>query len=307
MKTTTTLIVALALLLTTAAAANAATATHYLLSRQTASGGFAESGSGSPSAVVTEWTVMGLRAAGVAPAGVHRSGGKTAIAYLAARAGSWTDAYDLERGILAVVAARRNPAHSPAATWSRRCGARSAATAASAPPPTRPTGACSRCAPPGAPVPARTLAYIRSRRHRNGGYAWSISAAPDSNDTAAAVLALHAAGVGCGNVAVSRAPRLPAQLPGLVARLRAPARERRRQPVDVVGDPGPARLRPPQRPRAPVAARPPAAERRLQLPAGDDDHARVRDGAGAPRRARPLVPDPIAPVSATRRRRDTMR
>jgi Prenyltransferase and squalene oxidase repeat len=204
MKTTTALIVALALLLTTAAAANAATATHYLLSRQTASGGFAESGSGSPSAVVTEWTMMGLRAAGVAPAGVHRSGGKTAIAYLAARAGSWTNAYDLERGILAIVAARRNPSafagRNLVAALRGKIGSHGGIGSAAN---STYWGVLALRAA-GSPVPARTLSYIRSRRHRNGGYAWSISAAPDSNDTAAAVLALHAAGVGCGNIAVSR-------------------------------------------------------------------------------------------------------
>ena len=52
----------------------------------------------------------------------------------------------------------------------------------------------------------RSLAYIRGRQHRNGGYAWSARAAPDSNDTAAAVLALHAAaGESCGGRSVAHA------------------------------------------------------------------------------------------------------
>jgi hypothetical protein len=204
MKTTGTLVLALALLLATTAAANAATATHYLLSRQTASGGFAESGSGTPSVVVTEWTMMGLRAAGVAPGGLHRRGGKTAIAYLASKAGSWTDAYDLERGILAVVAAGRNPSafagrNLVAALRGKIGGHGGIGPAANS---TYWGVLALRAAR--SPVPARSLSYIRSRRHRNGGYAWSVSAAPDSNDTAAAILALHAAGVACGNVAIRR-------------------------------------------------------------------------------------------------------
>ena len=69
MKTITTILLALTLFLTAAAAANAATAVHYLRSHQTASGGFAEAGSGSPSVAVTDWTMMGLRAAGVSFSG----------------------------------------------------------------------------------------------------------------------------------------------------------------------------------------------------------------------------------------------
>jgi hypothetical protein len=206
MMTRTILVLALALLVATATAeaADAATATHYLRSRQTASGGFAESGSGTPSATLTEWTMMGLRAAGIAPGGVHRSGGRTAIAYLASRAGSWSNAYDLEKGILAIVAARRNPAafagRNLVAALRGKIGSHGGIGSAAN---STYWGVLALRAA-GSPVPARTLSYIRSRRHRSGGYGWSISAAPDSNDTAAAVLALHAAGVGCGNVAISR-------------------------------------------------------------------------------------------------------
>ena len=204
MKTTTTLVAALALLLATAAAANAATATHYLLSRQTAAGGFAESGSGTPSVTVTEWTMMGLRAAGIAPAGVHRSGGRTAIAYLASQAGSWSNAYALEKGILAVVAARRNPSAFAGRNLVAALRGKIGSHGGIGPAANSTYWGVLALRAARSPVPARTLSYIRSRRHRNGGYAWSISAAPDSNDTAAAVLALHAAGVGCGNVAISR-------------------------------------------------------------------------------------------------------
>jgi hypothetical protein len=201
----TALLTSLALLAVTAPAALATDGTQYLLSRQTTSGGFAEAGSGTAGAVLTEWTVMGLRAAGEPAGSVHRSGGSTATAYLAARAGSWQTAYDLERGILAVVAIRHNPAS---------FGGRNLVSALRAK-----TGRKGRIGPAanstywgvlalrasGAGVPAVTLNYIGNRLHRNGGYGWSPAAAPDSNDTAAAVLALHAAGVGCRNRLIARA------------------------------------------------------------------------------------------------------
>jgi energy-coupling factor transport system substrate-specific component len=204
MKTITSIVLALALLLTTAAAANAATAVHYLRSRQTASGGFAEAGSGTPSVVVTEWAMMGLRAAGVAPGAVHRSGGRTAISFLASRSGRWSDAYGLERGILAVVAARYNPKSFAGRNLVAALRGKIGGHGGIGPAANSTYWGVIALRAAGSPVPARTLSYIRSRRHRNGGYAWSKSAAPDSNDTAAAVLALHAAGVPCGDVAIRR-------------------------------------------------------------------------------------------------------
>jgi Prenyltransferase and squalene oxidase repeat len=204
MKTITTILLALTLFLAVAAAANAATAVHYLRSHQTASGGFAEAGSGSPGVAVTEWTMMGLRAAGVAPGGLHRSGGKTTIAFLASRSRGWSDAYALERGILAVVAARFNPKAFAGRNLVAALRGKIGSHGGIGPAANSTYWGVLALRAARSPVPARTLSYIRSRRHRNGGYAWSKSAAPDSNDTAAAVLALHAAGVGCGNVAVRR-------------------------------------------------------------------------------------------------------
>ena len=204
MKNITSIVLALALLLATAAAADAATATHYLRSRQTASGGFAEAGSGTPSVVVTEWAMMGLRAAGIAPGGVHRSGGKTAIGFLASRARRWSNAYALERGILAVVAARYNPRSFAGRNLVAGLRGKIGGRGGIGPAANSTYWGVLALRAAGSPVPSRTLSYIRSRRHRNGGYAWSKTAAPDSNDTAAAVLALHATGVGCGNVAIRR-------------------------------------------------------------------------------------------------------
>lgn len=201
----TALVTSLALLLVAAPTALAADGTHYLLSRQTSSGGFAEAGSGTPSTVVTEWTVMGLRAAGAAAGSVHRSGGSTATAYLIGHAGSWQNAYDLERGVLAVVAIGRNPAsfggRNLVAALRGKIGTKGRIGSAAN---STYWGVLALRAA-GSGVPARTLHYIGNRQHRNGGYGWSPAAAPDSNDTAAAVLALHAAGVGCNSGRITHA------------------------------------------------------------------------------------------------------
>jgi hypothetical protein len=201
----TALLTSLALLAATAPAAMAADGTQYLLSRQTGSGGFAEAGSGTPSAVVTEWTVMGLRAAGVAAGSVHRSGGSTATAYLTTQAQSWQNAYDLERGILAVVAIGRNPASFGGRNLVAALRAKTGVKGQIGPAANSTYWGVLALRAAGASVPATTLAYIGNRQHANGGYAWSPSAAPDSNDTAAAVLALHATSVGCNSRQIAHA------------------------------------------------------------------------------------------------------
>jgi Prenyltransferase and squalene oxidase repeat len=192
------LLTALALALAAAPAAQAADGIQYLLGRQTASGGFAESGSSSPGPTLTEWTVMGLRAAGVRAGSVHRSGGRTAAAYLAGRASGWSDAYELERGILAVVAMGRNPSSFAGRNLVSALRSKIGAGGGIGPAANSTYWGVLALRAARSSIPAKTVSYIRARQHRGGGYGWAIGSAPDSNDTAAAVLALHAAGVGCG-------------------------------------------------------------------------------------------------------------
>jgi Prenyltransferase and squalene oxidase repeat len=194
----------LALVLTAAPAAAAASGTHYLLAHQTASGGFAESGS-SPGPTLTEWAVMGLRAAGVSSGKVHRSGGRTAAAFLAARAGSWTDAYQLERGILAAVAMGRNPASFGGRNLVAALRGKIGRKGGIGPAANSTYWGVLALRAARSPIPARTVAYVRNRQHPGGGYGWTIGGAPDSNDTAAAVLALHAAGLGCRKGSIAHA------------------------------------------------------------------------------------------------------
>ena len=202
---TLALLAALTLALAAAPAAEAASGTAYLLARQTASGGFAESGSSTAGPTLTEWAVMGLRAAGVNAGSVHRSGGRTAAAYLAGRAGGWSDAYELERGILAVVAMGRNPASFAGRNLVAALQGKIGAKGGIGPAANSTYWGVLALRAAGSSIPARTVAYIRNRQHPGGGYGWAIGAAPDSNDTAAAALALHAAGVGCSVGSIAHA------------------------------------------------------------------------------------------------------
>lgn len=199
------LLCTLVLALAAAPTAAAASGTAYLLGRQTASGGFAESGSGTPGPTLTEWAVMGLRASGVNAGNVHRSGGRTPAAYLAGRAGGWTDAYQLARGILAVVAMGRNPSSFAGRNLVSALRAKIGAKGGIGPAANSTYWAAIALRAAGSAIPAKTVAYIRNRQHPGGGYGWAVGAAPDSNDTAAAVLALHAAGLACGAGSIAHA------------------------------------------------------------------------------------------------------
>ena len=47
----------------------------------------------------------------------------------------------------------------------------------------------------GLPVPPATVSWLLAHQARSGGWSWGEGVAPDSNDTAAAIQALRAAGV----------------------------------------------------------------------------------------------------------------
>ena len=189
---------ALTALVVFAPGAGAATGADYLVTRLTTSGGFAEAGSSSASVGLTEWAVMGLAAAGRTPALMHRSGGHTPAQYLADNANTFTDAPTMAKAILAVVAMGKNPAsfagknlvallRTKVDSANGRIGAYSNTTywgvlafrAANADPPTR------------------ALDYIRNQQLSGGGFGWAPGTGADSNDTAAAVLALRSLGVAC--------------------------------------------------------------------------------------------------------------
>lgn len=191
--------------LAVAAPAYAGTGASYLKSHQRPSGGIAEAGTRKANVSLTEWAAMGLRAAGRSPGSARRPGGRTMTTYLAHHAGSWRNAFALERGILAVVAVGRNP---------RSFADRNLVTALRARiSPDGVIGATENSTywgvialrAAGVPAPQGSLAVIRGGQRSNGGYSWSASAGPDSDDTSAAVMALRAAGQSCASRSVAHA------------------------------------------------------------------------------------------------------
>ena len=198
------LILAALLAAVLATPAAAATSADYLASRQTASGGFAEPG-GSAAVSLTEWAVMGLKAAGAHPAHMHRSGGHTPAHYLAAKAHGWSDSYSVERGILAAVSMGKNPSSFGGRNLVRalrgkihsngRIGKYASSTY---------WGVLALRAA-GSSIPRSSVDYIRGLQGSSGGFSYAAGAGPDSNDTAAAVMALRAARVPCSWKVLGRA------------------------------------------------------------------------------------------------------
>jgi hypothetical protein len=202
--TRTILVTALATL-ALAPAAQAGTGASYLLSHQRPSGGIAEAGTRKANVSLTEWAAMGLRAAGRSPGRARRPGGRTMTTYLAHHASAWRNAFALERGILAVVATGHNP---------RAFAGRNLVTALRAH--IHANGVIGSTLnstfwgvlalrASGVPANPRSLAAIRSSQKTNGGYSWSRAAAPDADDTSAAIMALRSARESCGAASVARA------------------------------------------------------------------------------------------------------
>ncbi len=157
-----------------AAALALASPTAFLQGHQAEDGGFADA-NGKPDAALTSWAVLGLAAAG-ADAGraqeylrAHedelRSQTDVALTAMAQSLGG--DTHLLDR-----LSARPSNLTN-AAIW---------------------TILAFRQA--GRPAPSALVQAVKARQHRTGGWAWLKGGRPDSNDTAAAIQALRAAGVG---------------------------------------------------------------------------------------------------------------
>ncbi|MDX6534223.1 MAG: hypothetical protein QOF68_1967 [Gaiellales bacterium] len=191
-----TLALTLIATLTAIPAANAADGGAYLASRLTPSGGFAEPG-GQASVGLTQWTVMALKAADRNPATMKRSGGHTPVYYLARRASKWRDAFQVERGILSVVALGRNPRNFAGIDLVRKLQAKVAKSGKIGKYANSTYWGVLALKAAGARVPRRSLNFIRGAQRSSGGFGYSSSSAPDSNDTAAAVMALRAGRIPC--------------------------------------------------------------------------------------------------------------
>jgi hypothetical protein len=158
------------------------TGVRYLRAHQSSGGGFAEPG-GTPSVQLTAWAVLGLRAAGSAP----RAG---TLAYLQAHDGELASATDLELAAIAETVLGAPPKQLLARIEGLE----------------RPGGAIGSnvnstiwgilaLRQAARPAPRAAVRYLLRRQGRSGGWSWYPGGQPDSNDTAAAVEALRAAGV----------------------------------------------------------------------------------------------------------------
>jgi len=171
-------------------------ASQYLETRQQPGGGYAEPG-GKATPGLTAWAVIGLRAAGTPAASLAEA--RTYLADAADELGSLTEAE-----LVLTALAKLGPPPPPLVQRIRAAA--------------RPSGAIGptlnatvwgivslRAA--GEPAPSASARYLLRHQHRSGGWSWAVGGAPDSNDTAAAVLALRAAGVRARHPAIASALR----------------------------------------------------------------------------------------------------
>jgi hypothetical protein len=145
-----------------------ATPASYLHSQQQPDGGW-----GSPQ--ITAWTALGLRAAGADTGGAGD--------YLAAHETELTKPTELALVALAEAALGRDPQ----ALLARIPAKPTAVNAA--------IWQILALRQSGRAVPRSLVSYVLASQARGGGFPWLRGAAPDSNDTAAAVQALRAAGI----------------------------------------------------------------------------------------------------------------
>lgn len=171
------------------AGASTADAAGYLLSRQQESGGFAEPGRQADPAL-TAWAVLGLRAAGRSVPG--------AAEYLAGK--PYPTATDLELRILALAALGRD-----VDGLVRQLEGLRRSTGAIGPTLNSTIWGVLALEAAGDDAGSAAIAYIRTHQHRGGGFPWEAGGAPDSNDTAAAIQALRAAGVPASAKPIRRA------------------------------------------------------------------------------------------------------
>jgi energy-coupling factor transport system substrate-specific component len=146
----------------------------FLRSHQAADGGFAEP-NGRSSPQLTAWAALGLRAA--------RADTGDALAYLVAHEDELRTPTDLALVALAEAALGRDPQGLLARLPPRPASVNVAIWQLLALRQAR------------RPAPRPLVQLLRSAQARNGGFGWARGVAPDSNDTAAAVMALRAAGV----------------------------------------------------------------------------------------------------------------
>jgi prenyltransferase/squalene oxidase-like repeat protein len=169
-----------------AAVAVGATPVGYVQSRQAPSGAFSEPRS-APGPLLTAWAALGLKAAG-APTG-------RALDYLVAHEGDLTEATDVELVAMAEsVLGRRSERLLMRIRRFRRQGGAIGPTVNST------IWGILALRQAHERAPRAAVRFVLRHQSRSGGWAWYAGGRPDSNDTAAAIQALRAAGVSGGPI-----------------------------------------------------------------------------------------------------------
>jgi hypothetical protein len=164
-----------------AALAVAATPVGFLRAHQAPNGAFAEAGAGS-GPLLTAWAALGLRATGTDTG--------RALEYLTTHEDGLAATTDVELVALAESALGRRPAALLARIRAAQHGnGRIGPTVNST------TWGLLALRQAGEPAPRPAVHFLLRRQARSGGWAWYAGGLPDSNDTAAAIEALWAAGV----------------------------------------------------------------------------------------------------------------
>jgi hypothetical protein len=159
------------------------TGVSYLQAHQRPSGGFAEPG-GAPSPQLTSYAVLGLRAAGASP----RTG---TLSYLEAHEGALADLTDVELAAMAQAVLGGRPDRSLMRIERAR-----RANGAIGPNLNSTAWGILALRQAGRPAPRASVRYLLRRQAASGGWSWLAGTQPDSNDTAATIEALRAAGIG---------------------------------------------------------------------------------------------------------------
>lgn len=206
--------VALACALTSASAPSRAAATDraitrgldFLHARQLTDGGFADPGQPSSEAM-TSWCVVAIAAAGENPATWKKSG-RDPVTYLAGKASRLSNVTDLARLTLAVTAARRNARDFGGVDLVAKIRAQvvsegSAGDHIGTMVNSHAWGMIALAAA-GEPVTSDMVRWLTGQQNSDGGWGWGTSIASDSNDTAAAIQALMAAGQSPSSSTVER-------------------------------------------------------------------------------------------------------
>jgi hypothetical protein len=160
----------------------------YLAGRQTADGGFAEPGRAADPAL-TAWVVLALEASGRDPSAMERNG-RSPADYLAGK--PYPTATDLELRILALDALGKS---AEARSLAAQLETLRRASGSIGPGVNSTIWGVIALRAVGRPAGGRTVRYLVGAQAKSGGWSWQNGVAADSNDTAAAIQALRAAGV----------------------------------------------------------------------------------------------------------------